>query len=404
LTSELSYKPISVKDLLRGLKNASWLMVNLAYSAVLYNDPQFANEVLVLEKAVDRMELLLMMQASLATRKAEEAERMVSIFRLASATSRISNAAADIAKVAFIRVKIPKGAFESFFGGGEMLARIKVDDTLAGKKIGEVFTEIDAIVDVLTVRRGLKIILEPSRSFILRKGDYLIVKGNCEAVTRLLKYSGTQPEEPRIPEERIAPYRDVIESLLQIRNTALTMIDIAYTAMLTKSEDIAEKVEELEEYVDAMLEEFSNKILESEHLPTSEKYGLLRIAFSSEEIADGALAIVQPLLLGLEPHPLISDVLGETLERISVVEMDEEDENKTLMELGYSRKGVSVLVVKRNDEWWIMPPYSTFKVKKGDILIVKYIPESQEFVEELEKEEDRREIIEDIQEEEWEEE
>jgi len=393
-----------VKDLLRGLKNASWLMVNLAYSAVLYNDPQFANEVLVLEKAVDRMELLLMMQASLATRKAEEAERMVSIFRLASATSRISNAAADIAKVAFIRVKIPKGAFESFFGGGEMLARIKVDDTLAGKKIGEVFTEIDAIVDVLTVRRGLKIILEPSRSFILRKGDYLIVKGNCEAVTRLLKYSGTQPEEPRIPEERIAPYRDVIESLLQIRNTALTMIDIAYTAMLTKSEDIAEKVEELEEYVDAMLEEFSNKILESEHLPTSEKYGLLRIAFSSEEIADGALAIVQPLLLGLEPHPLISDVLGETLERISVVEMDEEDENKTLMELGYSRKGVSVLVVKRNDEWWIMPPYSTFKVKKGDILIVKYIPESQEFVEELEKEEDRREIIEDIQEEEWEEE
>ncbi|RLE65509.1 MAG: hypothetical protein DRJ47_04880 [Thermoprotei archaeon] len=404
MTSELSYKPISVKDLLRGLKNASWLMVNLAYSAVLYNDPQFANEVLVLEKAVDRMELLLMMQASLATRKAEEAERMVSIFRLASATSRISNAAADIAKVAFIRVKIPKGAFESFFGGGEMLARIKVDDTLAGKKIGEVFTEIDAIVDVLTVRRGLKIILEPSRSFILRKGDYLIVKGNCEAVTRLLKYSGTQPEEPRIPEERIAPYRDVIESLLQIRNTALTMIDIAYTAMLTKSEDIAEKVEELEEYVDAMLEEFSNKILESEHLPTSEKYGLLRIAFSSEEIADGALAIVQPLLLGLEPHPLISDVLGETLERISVVEMDEEDENKTLMELGYSRKGVSVLVVKRNDEWWIMPPYSTFKVKKGDILIVKYIPESQEFVEELEKEEDRREIIEDIQEEEWEEE
>ncbi|MCD6369017.1 MAG: hypothetical protein J7L38_04380 [Thermoproteales archaeon] len=404
MTSELSYKPISVKDLLRGLKNASWLMVNLAYSAVLYNDPQFANEVLVLEKAVDRMELLLMMQASLATRKAEEAERMVSIFRLASATSRISNAAADIAKVAFIRVKIPKGAFESFFGGGEMLARIKVDDTLAGKKIGEVFTEIDAIVDVLAVRRGLKIILEPSRSFILRKGDYLIVKGNCEAVTRLLKYSGTQPEEPRIPEERIAPYRDVIESLLQIRNTALTMIDIAYTAMLTKSEDIAEKVEELEEYVDAMLEEFSNKILESEHLPTSEKYGLLRIAFSSEEIADGALAIVQPLLLGLEPHPLISDVLGETLERISVVEMDEEDENKTLMELGYSRKGVSVLVVKRNDEWWIMPPYSTFKVKKGDILIVKYIPESQEFVEELEKEEDRREIIEDIQEEEWEEE
>ena len=85
----------------------------------------------------------------------------------------------------------------------------------------------------------------------------------------------------------------------------------------------------------------------------------------------------------------------------SVIEMDKMDEGFTLKDLGYVEKGITILAVRRGDEWYIMPPYSSFRVKEGDILIVKYSMESKELIDELEKEEDREEIIEEIQEEEW---
>lgn len=403
MESELEYKPIPVKDLLRGMKNLSWLMVNLAFSSIIYADEQLASEVLELEKTVDRMELLLLMQAALATRSADDAERIVSIIRIASATGRIANAAADVANVAFSKIRIPRGVSESFFNTGEMITRFHVGKEFDGKSIGDLLTKAGIIVDVLALRRGVSVVIEPNEDYLLREGDYIMVRGSVEAVTSLAECLGAKLQAEYYALEKPGVYKDIIEDLVQIRNISMIMVDIAYTAMLTKSEDIAEKVRELEDYVDAMVESFSQKVMELKELSKEEKYGALRIAFSSEEIADGALSIVQPLLLGLEPHPLISDVLEETIERISVVEMDEEDDGKSLKELGYSRKGISVLAVKRGDDWWIMPPYSSFRVKSGDVLIVKYVSESERFVEELEKEEDRREIIEDIQEEEWEE-
>ena len=50
-----------------------------------------------------------------------------------------------------------------------------------------------------------------------------------------------------------------------------------------------------------------------------------------------------------------------------------------------------------------MPPKSDFVVRSGDVLIVKYYSELEPIVEQLERREDRAEIIEEIQEEEWEE-
>ena len=181
------------------------------------------------------------------------------------------------------------------------------------------------------------------------------------------------------------------------------MLDLAYTALLTKSEEFAEKIEELEDYVDRMAKSFELEVILHEKLSAMEKLNIVSIAVSSENIADAALEMVEPLLKGLEPHPIIMDVLWETEERISVIEMDETDEGKTLTELGYGDRGITVLAVRRGDKWFITPPYTGFKVKSGDILIVKYFSESEEIVEELEKEEDREEMIEEIQEEEWEE-
>lgn len=401
MEEELRYEPISVRELLRNMKNMSWLMVNLAYSAVIYGDKELAREVLELEPAVDKLDMLLTMQAALATRSARDAEKMVSIFKLAAATNMISDAAADIANIALSRIHIPREVSLSLLHTEEMLVRIEAGEALGGKSIRDFMEDLGVTVDVIAVRRGKRVLLEPGFGFELSRGDTLIIRGSMEAIREIMKYRGEEWSEARPPS--YGKYGDIVGDLLQLRNTSLVMVDIAYTAMLTKSEDLGEKVLEFEDYVDQLLEDFELKVLRFEELSPGEKHGALKIAVSSEQIADAAASIVQPLLLGLEPHSIITDVLEETFERISVVEMDESDEGKTLSELGYSKRGVTVLAVRRGDSWIVMPPYSSFRVEKGDVLIVKYTSESEDFVEELEREEAREEIIEDIQEEEWEE-
>lgn len=400
--SELGYKPVSVKDLLKALKNLSGLMVNLSFSAIIFGDKTLAQEVLELENIVDKEDMLLTMQAALATRRVEDAERMVSVFKLAEATNMISDSAGDIAKTALSKIQISKDVSYSFLDSEEIIARFVARDTLDLKTIEWLMTASQATADVLAVRRGRRVILEPEPGFALKKGDVVILKGSFEALKAISNVLGIELFAGKISKD--SEYKEILGDLIQIRNTALVMVDLAYTSVLTKSEELAEKVVDLEDYVDRMLETFERKVLMSDPLPLDEKLALLHIAMASEGISDAALKMVQPLLAGLEPHDIIAEVLEETYERISVIEMDEEDEGKTLSELGYSKRGMTVLAIKRGDEWIVMPPYSGFKVRKGDILMVKYVSESEKYLDELEKEEDREEIIEDIQEEEWEEE
>ncbi len=50
---KIVYKPIPVRELLLEMKNLSELMIDLAYSAALYNDKDLAEDVLALERRVD---------------------------------------------------------------------------------------------------------------------------------------------------------------------------------------------------------------------------------------------------------------------------------------------------------------------------------------------------------------
>ena len=399
----VEYEPIPVKELLKEMKNISSLMVDLAYLSVLHRDVELAEEVFELEKKMDKLEILLTMQASLATRSPRDAEKIVSIHRLATASNKISDAAADIASIVLQRGALPPLSAEMLFERDSFVAKISVPEDFEGEReIGQILNELGAVLNFIAVRRDSEYVLEPTKDFRIRKGDVLIVEGTERGLEKLRKWLGLPPLEKGTRAER--GHDRIAEGLFQLRSTSQVMLDLAYTALLIRSEDVAERVSELEDYVDKIARDLELKAIAAEGLSPEEKLGIVSIAVSSENMADAAAEMVEPLLSGLEPHPIITDVLWEAEERISVIEMDEADEGKTLDELGYGERGIRILAIKRGDEWYTTPPYSSLRVKKGDILIVKYFSESEEFVEELESEEDREEMIEEIQEEEWEEE
>ena len=94
---KIEYKPIPVSDLLVEMKNLSELMIDLAYSAALFNDKELAEDVIELESRIDTLAYLLDMEIMIAARDAKDAETLIGVSTVAAASDKISDAAADIA-------------------------------------------------------------------------------------------------------------------------------------------------------------------------------------------------------------------------------------------------------------------------------------------------------------------
>ncbi|MFW6128485.1 MAG: potassium channel family protein, partial [Halobacteriota archaeon] len=87
----------TVKDLLVEIKDTSELMIDLAYSAVLFDNDDIAEEVISLEKnMVDYLKEIRVVSI-LSVRRVDEAESVSAILQIANAAQKIGNAAGDIA-------------------------------------------------------------------------------------------------------------------------------------------------------------------------------------------------------------------------------------------------------------------------------------------------------------------
>ena len=120
--------PDTVKDLLVELKDASELMVDLAYAAVFFNEEKLAEEVMRLdERSAGHLRRLRMM-AMLAARSPEDAEGMAGVLWIADAIQRIGAAASDVARVIAARLGIPDALRPDLRHADEMTARVRVRD------------------------------------------------------------------------------------------------------------------------------------------------------------------------------------------------------------------------------------------------------------------------------------
>ena len=120
--------PDTVKALLVELKDASELMVDLAYAAVFFNEEKLAEEVMRLdERSAGHLRRLRMM-AMLAARSPEDAEGMAGVLWIADAIQRIGAAASDVARVIAARLGIPDALRPDLRHADEMTARVRVRD------------------------------------------------------------------------------------------------------------------------------------------------------------------------------------------------------------------------------------------------------------------------------------
>lgn len=370
----IDYAPVSVKDILIKMKNLASLMVGLAYYSILYDDRKLAKEVYNLEELVDFLNLQLIMQASIATRSAKDAKRMISVFRLASAIDKISNAAADIAAIAFAkrRTKIMASAITS---SRDMIARIKIrqGSSLIGKSLREIHKTLDIVFDVIAVRRNTRWILEPKSDLIVNLNDVLIVRGSEEAI-ELLRNAANDYKEQRKAIELLD--KDIINDMIKLKEISELMVYLAYMSIMTRSAEISEYVLNLEDYVDNLYVKYMMDSIKSKsNLPSEDIVALLRIATATETIADAAAEIAEIIVRGLDPHPILTDVIQKGLEQIISVKVPKVLNNVKVRELELENYGAHLLAIRRNSEW-IVNPKGDEVLYEGDLLLIRCYEES----------------------------
>lgn len=176
---KIEYKPIPVRELLVEMKNLSELMIDLAYSAALFNDKELAEDVLELESRVDTLAYLLEIETMIAARDAKDAEVLTGVSQVASAADKISDAAADIAAIVTQDIGVHPIVSKIFENVEERLTRTRVNENsiLIDRHLSELDLAAKMGVDIIAIRRNKDWVIDPKETAQIKLGDVLIARG-----------------------------------------------------------------------------------------------------------------------------------------------------------------------------------------------------------------------------------
>ena len=186
--SEIEYEPTTVKDLMTEMKNISELIIDLAYSSVLFDNDEIAEEVKYLEVRMDKLNYDIRIMAMMAARTKEDAEQLAGILQVAQAAEKISNTAGDI--VLLLKDKNRPILSRILNKADEKIFRIKISSNSEAckRKIGELKIESETGMRIIAIRRNDFWIYNPQSNAILKANDWLITRGSDEGYTDLEKF------------------------------------------------------------------------------------------------------------------------------------------------------------------------------------------------------------------------
>jgi uncharacterized protein with PhoU and TrkA domain len=383
---KIVYKPIPVRELLLEMKNLSELMIDLAYSAALYNDKNLAEDVLVLESRVDYLSYLLDMEIMVAARDAKDAESLIGVSIVAASTDKISDAAADIAAIVTRNIGTHPIVGEIFEKVEERLMKVTVkpNSEIIKKNISELNLAARMGVDIMAIRRNYDWILNPKETERVKEGDIMITRGAPSGIQEFKDIA--EGKLAALDNEKRVKFEEIVSRFVELKDTSELMMDLAYSSLILNSKELAEEVEQLEERMDQMHTDFELLALTSDFKKeeASGFLGLIRLGVATEKIADAAADIAEVVLREIEPHPILKLTIKEADETVAqaCVTADSVLVGKSLKEARvHEETGMWVLVIKRNDK--CLRPRGESRIASGDVLVASGYAEGADALKKL---------------------
>jgi uncharacterized protein with PhoU and TrkA domain len=379
---------MSVKETIIELKDTVELMLDLAYSSLLFDERYFGEEVMELEDRVDdlvRQAGALLLRAA---RGAVEADQLAGYLRVLTTADKIAEAAADIAEIRLTGIPLPAHFLKTLNLLEETLvsAPISQGSQACGRRVEEL--EAVSKMTVIAVRHEGHWVVNPPPDLQLVEGDKVIARGPFDALEDFELYVlGEHTVFPPIEElQEPEELRAIRELVVTMKNYSELAVDLAYSSLIFGGEEVADEVMVLEARLDGLRRELEERVLSYARRAEdiAPLVGVLRIAWSCERISDAAQELAELALSGAPLRELMAEVVEESEEQLMRIEAAPglQGLGKTLAELDLeAATGVQIVAVRKADtDRWIYHPKGDVVIEPGDVLIIKGSPENREWL------------------------
>jgi len=184
-----------IRNCLIEMKDMSSLMIDLAFSSVMYNSEDIAEEVYILEERMDELTLKVKKLALLVAKKEDDPLKLLSVIDMADINERISDAAYKISDLVLRDVEPHPIIRKIMEDTEEELGRVLVraSSILHGKSLAQLKLPSKIGTRILAIKRGGRYIYNPGKDDVIHEGDVLIAVGSD--LDKLRKLAGEEVEE-----------------------------------------------------------------------------------------------------------------------------------------------------------------------------------------------------------------
>jgi len=168
------------EDIVLEIKDKSELMVDLAYSSLIYDNKTIAKEVYNLENLIDSLFQKIQKKSLEDVQKGKlKVDAALTLMRLAQAGEEIADAAQEIADVELRDVELHPILKMGVRESDEVLARTQVDSQsiLCGKTLGKLKLGSETGMMIIAMRHKDRWLYGPNKNTKIDPGDILFAKG-----------------------------------------------------------------------------------------------------------------------------------------------------------------------------------------------------------------------------------
>jgi uncharacterized protein with PhoU and TrkA domain len=358
-------------------KDLSELMVDLAYAALYFGDPDMAEEVDELEDQMSDLVHEMRAVSVLAARHPKEAEAMASVLQVISCIERIGNSAVDIARIVTHRLGIPRELVADLSNAEEVSHRVRIREGshLARRPLAALELPVQTGMRVVAIRRERDWITDVDGDVICLPGDVIFLRGSPAGIPRLRELAAAPYWEPPVPPEdgTLSDLDRAIDVLVEMKNLSEAAVGLAYSALVLRDHGLAAEVRQLEDRLDEMKDRLELWVLRAsnDRIDPAPLRGLLHLSQAAEDLGDAAQQMVWLIEEKEELHPILSIALGDSDEvvvRVPVAAGSECD-GAHLHELQLDiEPGFHVLAVRRGGRY-LYRPRGHVQLQTGDELI-----------------------------------
>ena len=367
----------NLKTMLSEAKDTSELMVDLAYAALYFGDPDMAEEVSELEERMNGLVHDMRAVCILAARNPREAEAMASVLQVIGAIERIADDAVDIARIVTHRLGIPRELVADLSNAEEVSHRVLIREGshMAHRPLSALELPVATGMRVMAIRRERDWITDVEGDVILVPGDVLFLQGPSAGIGRLRELAAAPLWEPPQPPEdgTLSDLDRAVDVLVEMKNISEVAVGLAYSALVFRDLGLAAEVRHLEDRLDEMKDRLELWVLRAGagDLDPSPLRGLLHLSQAAEDIGDAAQQMVWIIEQHEAIHPILSIALGESDE--VAVKMPVAEGSRAagahLASLQLNiEPGFSVLAVQRGGRYFYRPRGSV-ELLAGDQII-----------------------------------